>query len=245
MNITTMQAMLPIQAGTIGGDAIETVDGRKVHAALESGKDYSSWVKAQIERARLGENKDFVVVTQKGVNPLGGRPVVDYHFTIEASKHIAMISGTDKGFEVRDYFIACEKKLTAPNFIVPTTLSGALRLAADQADTIDMQKAQLAIAEPKVAALNRIATAMKGSLCIRDAAKNLQVTEQKLKNFLFSNAWVYNREGIKGTTNPLAYAGKITSGFLEHKISGNAFYANTQVRVTAKGLTKISEMLAE
>jgi phage anti-repressor protein len=63
----------------------------------------------QIERVRLLENRDFVVLAQKGVNPKGGRPSLEYHLTLDAGKHVAMMSGTDKGFEVRDYFIACEK----------------------------------------------------------------------------------------------------------------------------------------
>src|SRR5690606_28048169 len=38
----------------------------------------------------------------------------EYHLTIEAGKHIAMMSGTDKGFEVRDYFIECERLAMEP-----------------------------------------------------------------------------------------------------------------------------------
>lgn len=243
MNITTMQEMLPIQNGNIGGDAIQTVDGRRVHAALEVGQDYTSWVKNQVSRAQLTENADFVLVTNVSDKSTMGRPRTDYHFTIDSAKNIALMSNSSKGKEVRTYFIACEKQLLAPSFAVPTTFSAALRLAAEQADTIDMQRVQLAIAEPKVAALNRIATAMQGSLCIRDAAKSLQVQEKQLKSYLFENKWVYNREGTSGNTNPLAFSSKLISGLLEHKIVSPMTHATTQVRVTTKGLTKLAVAL--
>lgn len=41
-------------------------------------------------------------------------------------------------------------------FAVPTTLSGALRLAAEQAETIERQQAQIAIAAPKVDYFDRV-----------------------------------------------------------------------------------------
>lgn len=94
---------------SIDGKTIQTVNGRDLHASLGIRKDYSSWVKAQIERARLVLNKDYLI-TQKGVQfPSGIKHSIEHNFTVEAAKHIAMMSGTDKGFEVRDYFLECER----------------------------------------------------------------------------------------------------------------------------------------
>lgn len=97
---------------SIGGSAVQSVNARDLHAGLGVGKDFSSWIKAQIKRADLVENKDFLTFTQKGV---GGKfDSIDYHLTIEAAKNIAMLSGTAKGKEVRAYFIECERKLLKP-----------------------------------------------------------------------------------------------------------------------------------
>jgi phage anti-repressor protein len=52
------------------------------------------------------EKRDFIVFTQKGENPVGGRPVTEYHLSIDSAKHVAMMCGTDKGFEARFYFSA-------------------------------------------------------------------------------------------------------------------------------------------
>ena len=52
------------------------------------GKDFSTWIKKQIERARLVEGRDYTTIA---VPPFGGaegnRGVrIDYHLTIEAAK---------------------------------------------------------------------------------------------------------------------------------------------------------------
>ena len=39
---------------------------------------------------------------------------LDYYLTIEAAKQIAMMSGCDKGFEVRNYFLECERIAKRP-----------------------------------------------------------------------------------------------------------------------------------
>jgi len=48
-------------------------NARELHGFLEVGKDFSSWIKIQIERARLVENRDFVTLTQKGERKEGVR----------------------------------------------------------------------------------------------------------------------------------------------------------------------------
>lgn len=65
---------------TIDSELTQTVNARELHAFLEVGKDFSTWIKDQITRARLIENRDFVVFTEKGENPKGGRsPVATAH----------------------------------------------------------------------------------------------------------------------------------------------------------------------
>lgn len=104
---------IKIHSRQIAGAATQTVNGRELHAFLGVGKDFSNWIKAQIKRADLVEGVDFMVLTQKGENPQGGRPLGEYHLTIDAGKNVAMLSGTAKGKEVRRYFIDCEARAKA------------------------------------------------------------------------------------------------------------------------------------
>ena len=77
-----MQQLISINTGDIGGQSVQTVNARDLHAFLGVAKDFSNWIKAQINRARLVEEQDFVVVAQKGGNLQGGRPSLEYHLTI-------------------------------------------------------------------------------------------------------------------------------------------------------------------
>lgn len=95
---------------------------------------------------------------------------------------------------------------------------------------------------PKVQALDRIATYSDGSFCIRDAAKNLQIQEKRLRQWLSENNWIYRRPMGAGW---LAYSDKLKAGVLEHKITtgtkaDGSSWTDTQVRVTAKGIAKLA-----
>ena len=156
-----MSEIIKIGNSNIGGEGVNTINARDLHGALGVGKDFTNWIKAQIERARLAENRDFVVFAQKGVNPNGGRPAMEYHLTLDAGKHVAMMSGTDKGFEVRDYFLECERQTKQP-LDLSTMLPAAMRQLANTIEELGLAKKQRdeAIRTKALIGNNREATAM-------------------------------------------------------------------------------------
>lgn len=94
---------------TVNGQAVLTVNARQIHTILEIKKDFSDWMKNQIERCRFLEGKDYIVETFDSNNPPRrgtdyGKAKIDYHITVSMAEHIGMISNTEKGFEVREYF---------------------------------------------------------------------------------------------------------------------------------------------
>lgn len=104
-----MTVNIPLNENQIDGESIKTCDGRQLHVELGVSKDYTTWAKAQIKRARLVENRDYLL-TQEGEQLTSGTKWKSvYHFSVDAAKHIAMMSGTDRGHEVREYFIECER----------------------------------------------------------------------------------------------------------------------------------------
>lgn len=97
---------------------------------------------------------------------------------------------------------------------------------------------------PKVAALDRIATA-DGSLCLMDAAKQLQMRPKDLITFMSAHQWIYKRAGGSAW---IGYQDRIQSGLLEHKSSividgAGIERIRDQVRVTAKGITCLAEVI--
>jgi len=173
----------------------------------------------------------------------GARPV-DVYLLDKRSSLIAVAQLCPE-FTARiiDRWQELEGQVAAP--AVPQSLSAALRLAADQADQIEDQQAQLAIAAPKVAALDRL-TQADGSLCLTDAAKNLGMAPRKLTAWMSAEKWIFKRAG---GAHWIAYQPRLQSGVLEHKPTtltrpDGSEKITEQVRVTAKGLAKLAEVAA-
>lgn len=116
-----MNELIAIHSAMIGQALAKTVNARDLHAFLEIGKDFSSWVKVQIVRARLVDGRDYVCSPSGVSDGRGGQNRMDFHLTLDAGKQVAMMSETDKGFDVRDYFLECERRAAAP--VVSSQLS--------------------------------------------------------------------------------------------------------------------------
>ncbi|WP_353177626.1 antA/AntB antirepressor family protein [Delftia acidovorans] len=135
---------IPINENQIDGESIKTCDGRQLHVELGVSKDYTTWAKAQIKRARLVENRDYLL-TQEGEQLTSGTKWKSvYHFSVDAAKHIAMMSGTDRGHEVREYFIACERvaKGLPPKARIPYAIGKADTLTLAEQNELLTQGAE-------------------------------------------------------------------------------------------------------
>lgn len=246
-----MNNLLRIETRPLSGHPVQTVNARELHAALEVGKDFSNWIKAQVERARLREGDDFVKVAQKGELGAMGQTRIDYHLTLDAAKHVAMMSGTERGFEVRDYFIECERIARAQPVVDPIAVlndPAAMRgLLLTYTEKVLALQAVVAEQQPKVESFERLMGA-KGTLCLRDAAKALSIQPIKLNRWMQEHKWIYRRTGHNTLTG---YQDKIQAGLLHHKVAevrtlsdlGDEPRIVEQVRVTGKGLCKLAMLL--
>lgn len=243
-----MNELIAIAVTDLNGETVPTVNARDLHRFLQVGKDFSTWIKAQIDRGRLVEGRDYVtfqVSPKKGENPSGGRPATEYALTLDAGKHIAMMSGTEKGFEVREYFIACEKRAKASVSNIYDTLSDPARMRVfllNYVEKVISLEAKVEEMRPDVLAFERIAKA-DGFLNITEAAKALGVPRNRLFKWLHANGWIYRRAGAK---NWLGYDTRVRAGLLDHKATiiprpdGTDKVAE-QVVVTPKGLTRLAK----
>lgn len=149
-----------------------------------------------------------------------GREKPCYNFPKREACLMAMSYSYDLQAKVFDRMTAMEDKQATP--AVPQSLSAALRLAADQADLIEQQQAQLAIAAPKAAFVDFYvdATGLKG---FREVAKLLKVNEARLREFLSDKKIMYRLGGDWVAYQPHIDAGRFAVKAGASLINGHAF----------------------
>jgi len=225
---------------------IQAVSARDLYLGLGLAKDqWSRWYKANIE------NNDFFKESQDWVGfdiVSSGNETRDFAISIDFAKHISMMAKTKKSHEYRGYFIECEKKLIAQPTLNPANLSRLqlIQLALEAEQELQEAKQEIAVLEPKALALDRI-SGSDGTMCLTDAAKNLSVPPQKLNGALSFNKWMFKRSG---GSHWIAYQDKIQAGYLDHKtypvkLPDGTEKITQQVRVTAKGLAKLSCLVSQ
>lgn len=238
-----MNELIKIESRQIAGATIPTCNARDLWQFVESRQEFANWIKGRIEKYGFVEGEDFTV--DKFIN--GRSTIIDYHLTIETAKELAMVENNEKGREVRRYFIECERRAKAVDPMQILSDPAAMRgLLLGYTEKVLELESTVAAQAPKVAALDRIATHSDGSFCIRDAAKTLQIQEKALRQFLQERKWIYRRPMGSGW---LAYSDKLQQGLMEHKMthgekSDGSEWSDTQARITAKGMAKLSEMLS-
>ncbi len=123
---------------------------------------------------------------------------------------------------------------------LPTTFAEALRLAADQAERIEQQAAQLAIAAPKVEFVDRYVE-NAGTMTFRQVAKLLKANERHLRQLLIDGHVMYR---LNGVLTP--YQNHIDAGRFEVKTgtSERNNHAFAQARFTPKGVQWIAGLWA-
>lgn len=128
---------------------------------------------------------------------------------------------------------------------IPQTLPEALRLAADLAEQKAKTDAALAIAAPKAKALDRIATETSGAVCLRVAAKLLQMQEKQFLQFASAEGYIFRNHHSRIWQG---YATAAKSGLVELKLTtierddGSSRTAE-QVLITRQGIAKLAERL--
>lgn len=109
-------ALIPLLTAEIAAEAVPMCNARDLHAALQVGRVFGTWITDRIKQYGFVENEDFWVIDfpdsgnqKKGRG--GDRRSIDYHLTIDMAKELAMIENNDVGRAVRRYFIQAEKTL--------------------------------------------------------------------------------------------------------------------------------------
>ena len=132
------------------------------------------------------------------------------------------------------------QELESQQFAIPSTLSSALRLAAEQAEVIEAQTAQLALAAPKAAFVDQYVEA-SGSMSFRQAAKLLNANERQFRQLLLDKGAMYYLGGVLTPYSQHQDAGRFEVKTGTSDTNGHAF---SQSRFTAKGVQWVAGLWA-
>lgn len=129
-----MKALIPINY-----DAEQpTVSARDLHRALGISKRFSMWFETNSQG--FIENEDFTsVLSSTVVNNGALRELQDYKLSVDMAKHICLMSRTEKGKLIRQYFIDLEKAWNTPEQI----FARALKMADKTIESLKSDNAAL------------------------------------------------------------------------------------------------------
>ncbi|CAK8054156.1 phage antirepressor KilAC domain-containing protein [Eupransor demetentiae] len=188
-----MEQIVKVQQNQEGNISVSARDLYKA-LGIKSSYRFSEWVTKNFNM--LAEGVDYTsVVASTQVQNNGGfqtRNLVDYKLTVEAAKQIAMMSGTEKGKQVRLYFIEVEKAWNSPDRI----MARAMQIAQQKLTDATTMIAQL---QPKARFADAVATA-KTTILIGDLAKILkqngvEIGQNRLFAWMRGNGYLIGRKG--------------------------------------------------
>lgn len=101
-----------------------TVSARALHTGLEISRRFSVWFETNSQG--FVENEDYTsVLSGTVVNNGAHREIQDYSLSVDMAKHICLMSRTEKGKQIRQYFIDLEKAWNTPEQIMARALKVA------------------------------------------------------------------------------------------------------------------------
>lgn len=156
-----------------------------------------------------------------------------YEYRLSFRDTMVVVSGYSAELRAKiiDRWQELEAVVAVPQFAIPTTLSGALRLAAEQAETIEAQAAQLEIAKPAVAFVESYVASTTGSKGFREVCKLLKANESEFREFLLDKKIMYR---LNGAWTP--HAPHLDAGRFEVKTGTKGDHVFNQAKFTAKGI---------
>lgn len=176
---------------TLNDNHEPVVSGRQLHEALEVKTPYSMWFDRMVEYG-FTENQDFLLNNFVKQTGRGGHNKLDHIIKLDMAKEIAMIQRTERGKQVRQYFIQVEKDFNSPEKIMARAL-----LMADK--KIHKLETQIEADKPKVLFADAV-SASHSSILVGDLAKLISQNGYKIGgNRLFvwlrENGYLIKRKG--------------------------------------------------
>lgn len=208
-----------------------TVSGRELHEALEVKTDYPHWFERMTEYG-FSEGKDYQTFLSDRSDGKAGKPKTDHQLTIPMAKELCMLQRTDKGKQMRQYFIAVEEQWNSPDAIMARALQLSNAKLKEMQITVSTLTVENQIMKPKAEYFDELVdrNLLTG---IRETAGELGVKQNQFVTFLLEKKYMYRDKKGKLT----AYAKPLADGLFERKecVNEKTQWKGTQDLVTPKG----------
>lgn len=239
-----MNELIQVAERQIGDGTIQTVNARDLHAFLEVGKDFSTWIKGRIEQYSFIEHHDFVTFDAAPQNGGAGNRGhrVEYAISLDMAKELAMVERNDKGKQARLYFIECERRAKANVIDITTALADPAKLRTvllSYTEKVMALEAKVQEQAPKAQFHDAVAEAINCQ-SIQEIAKVLGTGPNRLFKFL-------RDEGLLMRDN-LPYQQHLDAGYFrvvekQYNDGRGESHTYTRTLVTGKGLAYIQKRL--
>lgn len=194
--------MLPVLENEKGE---KFVNARTLHEKLMTTTKFADWIKRRIRQYGFVENEDFFSLLKNEKRVIGGTTSIDYIFTLDSGKELAMVENTEQGRAIRKYFIEVEKqarKLATEyptfSYMIDDPVARAKKWIEEQQEKQEALK-QIEEQKPKVIFADAVSDA-RGTILIRDLAKLIQqngidIGEKRLFEWMRQRGYLISRKG--------------------------------------------------
>ena len=228
---------------------VQTVNARELHSFLEVGRDFSNWIKGRISTLGSIEGEDYTVVLGKNLlakigeekeDERGGSNKIDYFITLDLAKHIAMMEKNERGHQIRNYFIECEKKLREVVSVKAKYQLGIINANTEIDRMVALNKYEIGYVKPLEKKVEEQAPKAdyfdklvdRNLLTnFRDTAKEFKVGQKFFISFLLDNKYIFRDK--KNKLKP--YQNHIDNGLFELKEFVRGEHTDVQTLITPKG----------
>ena len=164
------------------------VSGRVLHEALGVKTAYKDWFPRMCEYG-FEKGQDFSSFLREST---GGRPSIDHVVKLDMAKEIAMLQRTEKGKQVRQYFIQVEKDYNSPEKIMARALLLADKKINQLQITIEQQKPKVLFADSVQASSTCI---LIGDLAKLLKQNGVSTGQKRLFEWMRQNGYLIKRRG--------------------------------------------------
>ncbi|WP_419155697.1 phage antirepressor KilAC domain-containing protein [Weissella minor] len=174
----------------------QQVSARELHKALGLKKKFTDWWKQYVEMFIQGTDwtsspKSEEVQNNGGVQV---RVLDDYSLSVDMAKHISMMTKTERGNQIRDYFIQVEKQWNSPELM----MARSLQYANNKLIGYESKIAELT---PK-AELHDKFIATGEAIGVREASAEMGIKQNELVDVLLNHKYIYRQQGRNGKLQP-------------------------------------------